>query len=119
MGRRAKKMADNVYYNFVTGWPNEVASTVLRKISAYTRSNKVRYFKIGITVDPERRFDEEHKYNYDEMAVVYRSDSYDNVCDLERELIEHNSGLADNMIGGGGGRKGEPPHYMYVVIKHR
>lgn len=110
-------MAD-VYYNYVTGWPGEVVSTVLRKISAYTRTNKVRYFKIGITVDPERRFDEEYKYNYDEMIVVYRSDSYDNVCDLERQLIEHNSELADNMIGGGGGRIGNPPHFMYVVIKN-
>jgi hypothetical protein len=112
-------MADDVYYNDVTGWPKDVVSTVLRKISAHTRANKVRYFKIGITVDPERRFNEEHKYNYDEMHVIYRTDSYDNVCLLERELIDHNSELTDNMIGGGGGRKGYPPYFMYVVVKHR
>jgi hypothetical protein len=53
------------------------------------------------------------------MHVVYRTDSYDNVCLLERELIDHNSELTDNMIGGGGGRKGYPPYFMYVVVKHR
>ena len=94
-------MEGKVFYNEVTGWPSEVVSTVLRKISAYTRQNKVRYFKIGITNNPARRFDEEHKYNYDEMIIIYRSDSYDNVCNLERDLVEHNRELADNIIGGG------------------
>ena len=112
-------MEEKVFYNEVTGWPSEVLSTVLRKISAYTRRNKVRYFKVGITNNPERRFDEEYKYNYDEMIVIYCSNSYDNVCDLERELVNHNRGLADNIIGGGGGRRGEPPYNMYVVIKNR
>ena len=110
---------DSVFYNDVTGRPQDVVSTVLRKISAYTRENKVSRFKVGITNNPERRFNKGHKYNYDEMLVIYCSKSYNSVCDLERELIDHNQGLADNMIGGGGGRKGEPPYFMYVAIKHK
>lgn len=106
-----------VVYADVTGWPKNVVTIVLRRISAYTRTNVVRYFKVGISADPDRRFNEEHKYNYDQMIVVYRSDSYDNVCELERELVEHNKGLADNLIAGGGGRRGDPPYFMYVVIK--
>lgn len=109
---------EKVFYADITGWPKEVVSTTLRSISGYTRKGKVRRFKIGITNSPERRF-KKHKFNYDEMVVIYRSDSYGNVCELERELIEHNWELADNMIGGGGGRKGSAPYFMYVVIKHR
>jgi|GEM_PF-6792463 len=37
-------MADDVYYNYVTGWPEEIISTVLRKISAHKRGTKVRYY---------------------------------------------------------------------------
>jgi len=112
-------MEENIFYADVAGWPKDVVSTVLRKISAYTRETKVRYFKIGITNNPKRRFNQGHKYNYDEMIVIYRSESFDNVRELERELVAHNRALADNIIGGGGGRQGQPPYFMYVVIKHR
>lgn len=106
-----------VFYNEVTGRPQAVVSTVLRKISAYTRESNVRWFKIGITNNPERRF-QKHKTNYDRMVVIYRTISLDSVCELECELIEHNRELADNMIGGGGGKAGKPPYYLYVVIKY-
>lgn len=35
------------------------------------------------------------------MTVVYRSDSYNNVCELEYVLVEHNRWLADNIIRAG------------------
>jgi hypothetical protein len=108
---------ERVVYNFVTGRPQEVVSDVLRSISAYTRSDRVRGFKIGITSDPERRFREAYDHAYHKMAVVYRSSSVANVAELERLLIEHNWELADNIIAGGGGNYSDPPYYLYVVMR--
>ena len=110
-------MREHVFDNSVTGRPEEILSTVLRKISGHTRQNVVRWFKIGITNNPPRRRNE-HKRNYDEMILVYRSLSLRSVCELECELIEHNRELADNFISGGGGRSGAPPYFMYVVVKY-
>jgi hypothetical protein len=107
---------DRVLFNFVTGRPEEIVTTVLRKISALTRASLVRWFKVGITSDPQGRF-RKHKRHYDRMIVVYSSSSINYVRDLECELIEHNSDLADNFIEGGGGRSGQPPYFMYVVVK--
>ena len=108
---------DRVVYNYVTGKPGDVVSIVVRKISAHTRDRVVRWFRIGITNYPERRFNR-HKGLYDKMKVIYRSTSLESVRELERELIEHNKELADNFIGGGGGRIGEPPYFMYVVVRY-
>lgn len=106
-----------VNYNYVTGRPEDVVSDVLRSLSAYTRRDRVRNFKIGITSNPERRFREQYNKNYDKMVVLYQSSSITNVSRLEVELVQHNKELADNIIAGGGGNYGEPPYYMYVVIK--
>lgn len=52
------------------------------------------------------------------MIVVYRSSSINNVSELECKLIEHNRELADNARDGGGGDYGDPPYFMYVVVKY-
>jgi hypothetical protein len=49
------------------------------------------------------------------MIVLYRTRSIDSVSKLESHLVEHNWEVADNSIGGGGGRIGDPPYYLYVV----
>ena len=108
---------ERVVYNYLTGRPSEVASDVLRSISAYTRRDHVRGFKIGITNNPERRFRDAYAHAYHKMAVVYQSSSIASVSELECELIEHNQDLADNIISGGGGDYGKPPYYMYVVMR--
>ncbi len=51
------------------------------------------------------------------MAVVYQSSSIENVSQLEWLMIEHNRELADNIIAGGGGSYGNPPYYLYVVVR--
>jgi hypothetical protein len=106
-----------VVYNFWTGWPDEVVSNVLRSISAYTRRDRVRGFKIGITNNPKRRFKQAYARAYHKMIVIYRSKSLNNVSELERKLIEHNQELVDNIISGGGGDYGDPPYYMYVAVR--
>lgn len=110
-------MYEKVIYNYQTGHPNTVVSSVLMLISAYTRVDRASSFKIGITNNPENRFKQAYAIAYDQMAVVYQSSSIKNVKELERLLVEHNRELCDNIIAGGGGNYGEPPYYMYVVIK--
>lgn len=107
-----------VEYSYITGRPQDIISSVLRSVSANTRKDRVRYFKIGITNGPERRFRQEYINNYDKMLVIYKSTSLKYVSELERELIKHNQDLADNIIGGGGGNYGDSPYFMYVVIKY-
>lgn len=42
----------DIVYADMTGWPKNVASSVPRRISAYTQTNLVQYFKVGISTDP-------------------------------------------------------------------
>ena len=109
---------ERVVFEDITGHPQDMVSTVLRKISAYSRSDRARWFKIGITSNPVQRFRQGYADDYDKMIVVYRSSSINNVSELECELIEHNRELADNIISGGGGNYGNPPYYLYVVLKY-
>lgn len=110
-------MNEQIIYNYQTGNPSAVVSSVLRSISAYTRVDRVASFKIGISCNPENRFRQAYSDIYDKMLVVYQSTSINNVRDLEYLLVEHNRELCDNIISGGGGNYGEPPYYMYVVVR--
>lgn len=109
---------ESVFYDLSTGKPADAVRLVRRRLSAYTREDKVARFKIGISNNPERRFATAYG-KYDEMIVLYRSTSIDSVSEMERQLVEHNRELAANRIGGGGGDFGEPPYYLYVVLRHR
>ena len=95
-----------------------MASIRRRRVSAYTRSHLVGGFKIGITNSPEARF-AVHAKTYEQMIVLYQSSSIDCVSDLEYDLTEHNRELADNVIAGGGGHVGQPPYYLYIVLRAR
>jgi hypothetical protein len=108
---------DEVYFAVITGKPSMVASTLRRRVSAYTRENLGRGFKIGITNDPNARAS---KYGaaYHEMIVLYKSDSIDSVSEVERDLIDHNEEITKNRIAGGGGNYGAPPYYLYIVIRY-
>jgi len=108
---------DEVYCDFITGKPSMVASTLRRRVSAYTLENLRRRFKFGITNDPNARAS---KYGsaYHEMIVLYKSDSIDSVSEVERDLIDHNEEIAKNRRAGGGGNYGAPPYYLYIVFRY-
>jgi hypothetical protein len=108
---------DIVHFDLTTGRPAEVASTLRRRVSAYTR-DRVGRFKIGITNNPSGRFSNGYARDYDEMIVLYRSPSLDSVSQVERDLIEHNEEITRNRIAGGG-NYGEPPYYLYLVVRYR
>jgi hypothetical protein len=108
-----------IRFDLTTGRPSAVAATLRRRLSAYTRKDVVRGFKIGITNNPESRFSNGYARDYDEMIVLYQSSSLDFVSQVECDLIEHNRDLTKNRIAGGGGNYGDPPYYLYVVLKNK
>lgn len=111
--------ADAVHFDLETGRPSTVASSLRRRVSAYTRQGVVRGFKIGITNNPHVRFFQKDYSGYDEMIVLYRSPSLESVSQVERDLIEHNEEITKNRIAGGGGNYGNPPYYLYIVLRHK
>jgi hypothetical protein len=110
---------DVVHFDLTTGRHSDVASTLRRRVGAYTREDRVGRFKIGITNNPDGRFSNGYARDYDEMVVLYRSASLDSVSQVECDLIEHNGTITENRIAGGGGNYGEPPFYLYLVIRYK
>ena len=109
---------DKIRFDFETGRPSTVATTLRRRVSAYTREGVVRGFKIGITNSPHVRFSKGYAKNYAEMIVLYKSSSLESVSQVERDLIAHNKEITKNRIAGGGGNYGTPPFYLYVVLRY-
>lgn len=110
------KLERPIHYDFVNGRPSEVASELRRRVSAFTREDLNRKFKIGISCDPEGRWDDAYKEDYDEMIVLYQSSSIESVSEVERDLIAHNKHFTKNRIAGGGGGIGTPPFFLYLVL---
>jgi hypothetical protein len=110
---------DAVHFDLTTGRPSAVAATLRRRLSAYTRKDVVREFKIGITNDPRGRYSNGYARDYDEMIVLYRSSSLHSVSKVECDLIDHNKEITKNRIAGGGGNYGDPPYYLYVVLRNK
>ena len=108
----------SVHYEYETGRPNDVFTTLARRIGAYSRLTLVERFKIGISNNPDRRWRDAYKCAYDEMIVLYATTSISNVSILESLRVERNLELCDNLIGGGGGNVGPPPYYLYLVRKN-
>jgi len=97
-----------------TGWPSHL--NLQRIVSAFTRSDRVATFKIGICGDPEGRATG-YSGTYDEMVVLYETWSERFVRDTERFLSDYYWDVCDNSIRGGGGRLSGPPYYLYVVLR--
>lgn len=114
---------EQVFYDYVTGWPSVVQSSLNRKVGALCRHGAF-HRKIGITNDPSRRWRSAYRgYGWLWMNVVYESSSHDHVCQLEYDFIERfraqimrSDGWYYNAVGGGGGRKPHNgPYYLYLV----
>lgn len=79
-------------------------------------------FKVGLTVNPDRRWSDHARHEWREMVVVYATSSRSYAAAAERELIEH--GWAShidcesfNLVrGGGGARHGYSEYYIYVLL---
>ena len=97
-----------------TGWPSEMIKDLRQRISKYVPDGRNK--KIGITSKPPQRAKTyEREGEYDEMIVLYETNSRKFVTNMEISLIEHFGDDCDNKIGGGGGPDGGPPYHLYIV----
>jgi hypothetical protein len=116
-------------YNPITGFPNQVYTSMLRKISQYERH--CTHLKIGITGRaPEKRYKEhllgsntiEPDY-WDRMVVLYRSSSINNVNRLEKRLVDYYKGrlackVSQKCGGGSYHLPEEGDNYLYILLKY-
>lgn len=113
-------MAVNIRNESLGGWPS--GSGAHQRASAFCRRDRVTRFKVGITSDPRARASQsDYQEGYDEMVLLYRTNSLKNVRELERRLTKYyeDENLCMNTNQGGGGNHGGPPFYLYVVLKRR
>lgn len=79
--------------------------------------------KIGLTWNPDQRWDKHKRDGWEDMVVIYRTQSEANAVDLEKELIDQSwskpyFARSENLVGGGGGsRSGHDWYYVYILGK--
>lgn len=116
-------MRFEINYDYcITGWPDAKFASIYRTIKK--KCIRRRDFWVGMTNDPEYRAN-----NYPEndgwckMYILYRTDSDSHKRQMETFLIDKFRSkykkAIKNQKRGGGGRPGEPPHYVYVVVSGR
>lgn len=113
--RRAFRM--KVRGTSLNGQPADIESKLTRILGAYTRRDRVKAFKIGITNHPFHRFVEAYAGKYEEMILLYQTHSIKNVSEIKTMLLRHNRVVADNKIAGDSENTGKPPYYLYVVVR--
>ena len=110
-------MERKIEYRCEKGWPANLEPRFRRRVSAFVRGCKS--YKIGITHDPEDRFNRPDYRVYNRMIVMYQTQSWDSAVDFEKRLIAHykDDYACDAIRAGGAGRKGKKtPYFLYVVI---
>jgi hypothetical protein len=103
--------------DYWTGSINEIIETLIRGIGQYTRHYS--HVKIGITNNPSRRFQEHSRSgdNWKRMIIKYKTSSINFIKQIETILIDNHWDYVRNKVGGGGGREGMKPYYLYVLVK--
>ncbi len=117
----AGRLASNVRYEIESGWPSGL-DTFLRRIRAYTRSDRVSGWKVGISAYPERRAGEHARSGtgYDEMVVFYMTGSVEDARRVERWITEAYADrwdLENKRLGGGGPPAYAAAHYVYLLLR--
>ena len=108
-------------YEIQGGWPSQLTN-INQILGGYKKH--LSAFKIGITNDPEnrkRQYEKDYPRYFGEMIVLYETTSLSNARKLEKQLIDKNweDERLINEIGGGGGKPGEGPYYLYIVRRRR
>lgn len=110
----------SVRWNPWTGRYATVRPQLIRALGQYARAGK--QFKVGVTVDPERRWREHAPDEWSEMVVMYQTSSANYVRQAEKDLIDRGwrEKFADNSWnaapGGEGVRRGRSMYYVYVLL---
>jgi len=109
-----------VHYRYYTGTPSQVLTALKQSLSQLANSHS--YFKVGITADPDRRWDEHKRHDptWDRMHVVYKTSSYSFVTQVETALIDHSRHRDEswNWVAGGGGAQADSSvYYVYFLLQ--
>ena len=109
-----------VRYKFSTGHLCNVMSALRKALGQYARHNGS--IKVGLTVNPEQRWEAHRRDGWREMVVIYETRSSRYVGDAEKKLIghsflRHNKRCWNIYNGGGGLREGFPKYYIYVILE--
>lgn len=54
---------------------------------------------------------------YGKMFIIYETENPHKINELEKQLIVEFNEKTRNRVGGGGGRPGHAPYYIYVVVQ--
>lgn len=76
-----------------------------------------RAFKIGRTMDPDRRWAAHDYRRYDEMVLIYETPHLHDASQVEGDLTEMFP-ESDNVVRGGAGGGGLGWHFVYVVVAY-
>ena len=110
----------------ISGHPNQIMSKLKEDLQRYSRGASVEYIGIASGDDGEsamrsRYDDNKRKLRINEMRLLYKSSSHDNVQRVESELIDYRdgSGINRNETGGGGGLPPDNPKHYFVYVAYR
>lgn len=105
-----------VEYDCKSGWPNNIIKRLNISIGLYRRY--YTYVKIGITCDPERRFEEHRKsrrYRWERMVAVYYTTSVSNANVIEKWFIENRPDLVNKWTGYSNMNE-DSCYYAYILL---
>ena len=110
----------------ITGFPNQIMSELEERLRRYSQTASVEYIGIASGDDGEsamrsRYDDNKRKLGINEMRLLYKSSSHDNVQRVERELIDYRVGsrINRNETGGGGGLPPDNPKHYFVYVAYK
>lgn len=114
------------YYTYrKTGWPKNIVEMICRNVEKVIKKPIIgkRKFKIGMTANPEQRFEQylKESANWQKMHILYKTTSSNNQKEVESKLIcalaEKYPKQIENKNDGGAGKPTDSlPRYVYVVV---
>lgn len=104
-------------YDFWRGHLIDVEKLLKQSVNAYIQHYSE--IKIGITCNPDRRKAEHHRSNkgWEKMIIKYQTQSVKYINTIEKTLIDYHWDYIANEVAGGGGSNGNPPYYLYVLLR--
>ena len=114
-------MQNEVEYSrsYYSGYPTDVIPMLKISISLFLRNYK--HVKIGITNNPERRWKEHLRQDWeswDRMVVKYRTQSVNNANRIEKHFIEYEPALYNRWTGWSNMSESEY-YYVYILLGGR
>ena len=119
-----RKPKDNAVsrHGMVCAVANEQTLLVLQElVDIYSTYDKIFIGKASSGNTPEKRWSQKYEsLGYERMQVLCETPTTEGALWLEKELIAHCKRVdgvnIQNPIAGGGGAKGKPPGYVYLVV---